>query len=162
VKAPCPAKIRRKVSSCYSWRLGPGLRITIGYLLSAGAVLLFGLGIGIHNFLEGDPLLPSFLPAVSMTAQTIVLSLAERSLSRRGWRGWWVLAAAVLVSLLFGCFSDDGLGMTPKREQAGLGMHLVRDRAELAFPGAAMTIDSGEAGTQVTLRLPNAMAMNAL
>jgi sensor histidine kinase YesM len=52
--------------------------------------------------------------------------------------------------------SDDGPGMPPDRDAAagGLGLRLVRDRLQLAYPSASMAIDSSSAGTNVTLQLP--------
>jgi sensor histidine kinase YesM len=59
--------------------------------------------------------------------------------------------------------SDDGPGMPAEAAAAattttttttGLGLRLVRERLQLAYPGATMTIDSSAAGTQVTLCLP--------
>lgn len=52
--------------------------------------------------------------------------------------------------------SDTGPGMHGESSdsQTGLGLRLVRDRLRLAHPQATMTIDSSDAGTQVTLCLP--------
>jgi signal transduction histidine kinase len=49
--------------------------------------------------------------------------------------------------------SDDGPGMGPVQPR-GLGLRLVEDRLGLAYPGATMTIETGQAGTCVTIRLP--------
>jgi signal transduction histidine kinase len=49
--------------------------------------------------------------------------------------------------------SDDGPGI-PTEKRSGLGLRLVRDRLELAFPEASMTIDSTGAGTTITLTIP--------
>jgi signal transduction histidine kinase len=52
--------------------------------------------------------------------------------------------------------SDNGPGMpaSSPAQQAGLGLRLARDRLQLAYPDATMTLDSSSEGTQVTLRLP--------
>jgi LytS/YehU family sensor histidine kinase len=52
--------------------------------------------------------------------------------------------------------SDDGPGMPtrPNADSPGLGLRLVRDRLQLAYPSGSMTIDSSAAGTSVTLQLP--------
>jgi LytS/YehU family sensor histidine kinase len=48
---------------------------------------------------------------------------------------------------------DDGPGMAPDHPP-GLGLRLVRDRLQLAYPDAALTIDRPSAGTRVSLHLP--------
>jgi two-component sensor histidine kinase len=49
--------------------------------------------------------------------------------------------------------SDDGPGM-PSDRPSGLGLRLVQDRLRLAYPNARMEIDTGQAGTRVTLDVP--------
>ena len=49
--------------------------------------------------------------------------------------------------------ADDGPGMAPDQPW-GLGLHLVKDRLHLAYPGGALAIETSGVGTCVSLRLP--------
>jgi len=52
---------------------------------------------------------------------------------------------------------DEGPGMPVQgAPSSGLGLRLVRDRLQLAYPDATMTIDSSSSGTRVFLQLPQA------
>lgn len=52
--------------------------------------------------------------------------------------------------------ADNGPGMPAKgpEQHNGLGLRLVRDRLQLAYPDATMNLASSSDGTRVTLRLP--------
>jgi len=51
---------------------------------------------------------------------------------------------------------DDGKGLTNRRSQTGLGLKIMRHRAELI--GASLSVHGNKLGTGVTCRLPIARA----
>ena len=71
-------------------------------LVGAGAVLLLGLGHGVHDLLEGHPSVPSFLPGVSLAFSVAALSLGHAVAQRRGWSQRKAVGLAIVVSMLFG------------------------------------------------------------
>jgi signal transduction histidine kinase len=84
----------------------PGREDPLRYrLLGAGAVLLLGLGHGVHDLLEGHAAGPAFLPSVSIALQVATLSLGHEVSQRRGWSQRKALGLAILVSLIFGYLS---------------------------------------------------------
>jgi hypothetical protein len=52
--------------------------------------------------------------------------------------------------------ADEGPGMVPASaaSSSGIGLRLVRERLQLVYPDATMTIDSSDKGTRVALKLP--------
>jgi signal transduction histidine kinase len=71
-------------------------------LMGAIAVLLFGVGHGVHDALGGEPILPALLPTVPMALQLVLLALGSDLAERRNWSGRLRAGAAVGVSLLCG------------------------------------------------------------
>lgn len=71
-------------------------------LVGAAAVLLFGVGHGVHDALAGDPLLRALLPTLPMALQLVLLALGSDLAERRHWSSRLKAGAAIGVSLLCG------------------------------------------------------------
>jgi signal transduction histidine kinase len=95
------------------------------------------------------------MPIPHLLLQPLLENAIEHGALRRAGGGTVTLRSrrsdTTIVSITV---SDDGPGMAFERP-SGLGLRLVRDRLELAYPGAKMAIDSGSAGTSVSLELPS-------
>jgi LytS/YehU family sensor histidine kinase len=70
--------------------------------MGAIAVLLFGVGHGVHDALGGEPILPALLPTLPMALQLVLLALGSDLAERRNWSVRLKAGAAVGVSLLCG------------------------------------------------------------
>lgn len=71
-------------------------------LVGAAAVLLFGVGHGVHDALAGDSLLRALLPTLPMALQLGLLAVGSDLAERRQWSTRLRIGAALGVSLLCG------------------------------------------------------------
>jgi signal transduction histidine kinase len=73
------------------------------YRLAGGAaVLLFGIGHGVHDALDGEPLVSTLLPTLAMAIQVVVLTLGHDLAERRNWSFRVKAVSAILVSIACG------------------------------------------------------------
>jgi signal transduction histidine kinase len=93
-------------------------------------------------------------PIPHLLLQPLLENAIEHGALRRPGGGTVTLRSRTSGSTTCVTVSDDGPGMAPAHPE-GLGLRLVRDRLDLAYPGAKMVIASDGAGTSVLLELPN-------
>lgn len=71
-------------------------------LVGAAAVLLFGVGHGVHDALGGEPIVRTLLPTLPMALQLVLLAVGSDLAERRHWSFRLKVGAAIAVSLLCG------------------------------------------------------------
>jgi two-component sensor histidine kinase len=89
----------------------------------------------------------------SLLLQPLVENAIEHGALRRAGGGRVTLRSREAGDTIEISVSDDGPGMAPERP-AGLGLRLVEDRFNLAYPAGTMAIATSSSGTCVTLTLP--------
>ena len=95
--------------------------------------------------------LPVQLPRLLL--QPLLENAIKHGALRRQGGGKVTLHSRLVDGTVAIAVSDDGPGM-PASPPAGLGLRLVQERLQLAFPSATLSIDTSGAGTKVTLRIP--------
>lgn len=97
------------------------------------------------------------LPLPRLLLQPLVENAIEHGALKRAGGGTVTVSSRTADGRVAITVSDDGPGLGEAR-RAGLGLRLVEERLHLAYPAAAMTIDTGEGGTRVTLAVPRERA----
>jgi signal transduction histidine kinase len=90
------------------------------------------------------------VPLPRLLLQPLLENAIKHGALRRPGGGTVTLRSRTVDGSVSITVADDGPGM-PANRPAGLGLRLVQDRLQLAYPSATLTIDASSAGTQVTL-----------
>jgi signal transduction histidine kinase len=94
------------------------------HALRWGALLLLGVGHGVHDTLDGAPLLPALLPTAGFAMQVALLSFGQGLAERRRWSSATIVAGMVLASLAGGMLTIL-LHAEPTPNRLGLGLFVA-------------------------------------